>query len=160
VIKHGTASVFVFAPGSEGWLLAMVQHPRLSMVMIPGGHIETDENAEQGAVREVLEETGLPVRLLPAPAACLPPGYPHRRLEQPWWITELAVPRDSHVGEAHVHVDHLFVGLADSRDPVSPPVHDVVWLSEEQVAAHGSVFEDTKVLAKELFAAIGSLASA
>ena len=158
MLKHGTASTFVFALVGGHWRLGLIDHPRLSMAMIPGGHVESDETAAQAAWREVLEETGLEVRPLAAPSARMPHGYPHPVMAQPWWITELRVPRDNHLGEDHIHVDHVFVAVADSIDPVSQAEHPFTWCSEEEVLRSEVVFEDTKVLAKELFARIGDLA--
>lgn len=160
VKKHSTSSTFVFSQGPDGWELGMVLQPRLGKVMVAGGHEEDDETSEECAVREVVEEMGVRIRLIDAPAPSLPIGYPHPLVAQPWWITELQVPRDNHLDEDHVHVDHVFVAVADDRTPVSEPVHEVLWLSEAQVAENPNIFEDTKILAKELFVRIGELAAA
>lgn len=157
MIKHGTASTFVFARIGGEWRLGLIEHPRLAMAMIPGGHIEQDESAAEAAWREVREETGLEVRPLAGPAAPMPYGYPHPVVDQPWWITELRVPRDNHLAEDHVHIDHVFVAVADDTRPVCEPEHPFTWLCEEEVLSSGSVFADTKILAKELFSMIGGL---
>lgn len=158
MIKHGTASTFVFAVVDGGWKLGLIEHPRLGMAMIPGGHVEDDETAAHAAWREVREEAGLVVRPLAPPAARTPRGYPHPVMDQPWWVAELRVPRDNHLAEDHVHVDHVFVAVADSTVPVVAPEHPFTWMTEEEVVRSGSVFEDTKILAKELFAQIDELA--
>jgi len=74
-IKHATAGAFVFAHVDGEWKLGLIEHPRLRRLMIPGGHVEGDEHCAQAAVREVAEETGLRVRLLPTPAACTRPTW-------------------------------------------------------------------------------------
>ncbi|MCY0935970.1 NUDIX domain-containing protein [Streptomyces sp. H34-S4] len=158
MIKHGTASTFVFAWIGGDWRLGLIEHPRLAMAMIPGGHVEEDESAAEAAWREVREETGLKVRPLAAPAATMPAGYPHPVMAQPWWITELRVPRDNHLPEDHVHVDHVFVAVAEDTEPVCEPEHPFTWLSEEEVLASESVFADTKILAENLFSMIAELA--
>jgi ADP-ribose pyrophosphatase YjhB (NUDIX family) len=159
VLKHGTSSVFVFAWVDAQWRVGLIDHPRLGMAMIPGGHVEDDETAADAAWREVREETGLEVRPLRAPAASVPPGYPHPVMEQPWWVTELPVPRDNHLAEDHVHVDHVFVAVADSIEPLSPPEHPFGWWSEEELGRSELVFEDTRMLAAQLFAGIDELAA-
>jgi hypothetical protein len=78
-------------------------------------------------------------------------------MEQPWWVTELPVPRDNHLAEDHVHVDHVFVAVADSIEPVSAPEHPFAWWSEEELGRSELVFEDTRMLAAQLFAGIDGL---
>jgi len=161
VIKHLTASVFVFALVEGEWRVSMVQQPRLGKRMIPGGHVEDDETAAEAGIRETEEETGLRgVRLLAPTSPELPAGYPHPRMPQPWWVSELQVPADNHLGEPHVHVDHVFVALAGSSQPAGSGVHETVWMSLEELLEHPDVFEDTKLLAKELFPRIANAALA
>jgi len=158
VLKHGTSSVFVLARVEGQWRVALIEHPRLSMAMIPGGHIEDDETAAHAAWREVWEETGLRVRPVRAPAAEVPPGYPHPVMEPPWWITELPVPPDRHLAEEHVHVDHVFVAVAESIEPLSEPEHPSGWWTQAELMGSAQVFEDTKLLARQVFARIEELA--
>lgn len=160
MIKHLTASVFVFARFGGEWRVAMVQQPRLGKRMIPGGHVEDDETAAEAGERETEEETGLRgVTLLEPARPDLPAGYPHPRMPQPWWVSELRVPADNHLGEPHVHVDHVFVALADPGEPARAGVHETVWMSLEELLEHADVFEDTKLLAKELFPRIAQIAA-
>jgi 8-oxo-dGTP pyrophosphatase MutT (NUDIX family) len=157
VIKHGTSSTFVFARVEGQWRLGLIDHPRLRMAMIPGGHVEHDEAAVQAAWREVREETGLEARLVSAPSARVPQGYPYPVLEQPWWVTELRVPPDGHLAEEHVHIDHVFVAVADDLEPLAKPEHPFTWWRRDEVLQSDAVFADTKVLAEELFARIEQL---
>ncbi len=120
VIKEPTASTFVFRREAGTWLTALVWHPRLECWLpTGGGHVESAENAEEAAIREAREETGLDVQLLPGPAAPVPAGYPHKVLCAPWWITEMGVSPDNHTARRHLHLDHVFVGLhaGDVREP-------------------------------------------
>ena len=119
--KHQTSSVFVFRRLPGGWRIGLIQHPRFHRMMIPGGHVEPEESPAEAAVREVAEETGLAVTLVSPPAAPVPPGYRARRVAPPWWIAEYQVPADAHLGMAHVHVDHLYVALADGTAPGRAP---------------------------------------
>jgi 8-oxo-dGTP diphosphatase len=67
--------------GAEVWVfdgtltrVLLVRHPRRGWVP-PGGMVEPDETPREGAVREVLEETGLRVEPLPEPAAVAVRSY-------------------------------------------------------------------------------------
>ena len=120
-LKHPTSSVFVFRRLPGGWRIGLIRHPRFHLMMIPGGHVEPEESCAEAALREVAEETGLEVTLVSPPAAPVPRGYRGRRVAQPWWIAEYHVPADGHLDAAHVHVDHLYVALADSAPPATAP---------------------------------------
>ncbi len=43
----------------------LVNHPRYQKWIPPGGHIELDEQPEEAVIREIAEETGLDVELMP-----------------------------------------------------------------------------------------------
>jgi 8-oxo-dGTP pyrophosphatase MutT (NUDIX family) len=159
MIKHATASTFVFCEFVEGWRLGLIEHPRLRRRMVVGGHVEEDETQAEAAVREATEESGLQVRLLACPSPTLPVGSPHTPVPQPWWITEMLVPADNHLGEPHVHVDHQYVAIADSPVPVSEPVHPFGWYSMDELDGL-PMFPDTVLLAKALFPLIGAVAAA
>ena len=159
MIKHATASVFVFCEFPREWRLGLIEHPRLHKHMIVGGHVEGDETQAEAAVREAAEESGLRVRLLAAPSPALPRGYPHERVAAPWWITEVMVPADNHVREPHIHIDHQYVAIAESPVPVSEPAHPFGWFCAEELGGL-AMFEDTLLLARALFPGIGSVAAA
>lgn len=159
MIKHDTASTFVFCPFTDGWRLGLIKHPRLRLHMIPGGYVEDDENHEQAAIREVTEETGLvEVRLVAVPAPGLPEGYPHPPVAREWWKTEIMVPADNHVAEPHVHIDHQYLAVIDSPSPVHEPQHAFGWFAVEELSRL-AMPEDTRLLAEHLFPCIAELAA-
>ena len=158
-VKHATASVFVFGAARGGWRLGLIEHPRLGCLMLPGGHVETDESQAEAALREVGEETGLAgVVLLPVPAPALPAGFPHERVPSPWWITEQQVPADNHLGEPHVHLDHEYVAVAEVMEPAHPAAHPFGWYALEQLR-EPLMCQDTWLLAGPLFSCVGDLAA-
>lgn len=159
MIKHAMSSVFVFCEIEGQWRLGLIEHPRLGRNMIVGGHVEADETQAEAALRETVEESGLRVRLLACPSPLLPAGYPHAQVAAPWWITELMVPADNHLAEPHVHVDHQYVALAESPVPVSEPVHPFAWFGAGELEGL-SMFDDTRLLARELFPRIAALVAA
>lgn len=159
MIKHATSSTFVFHRFPPGWRLGLVAQPRLGRHMIVGGHVEVDETQAEAALREAAEESGLEVRLLACPTPALPAGYPHGQVPAPWWINEIMVPADNHWSQPHVHVDHQYVGIADSPEPVREPVHPFDWYALDDLDGL-DMFEDTRMLARVLFPIIGSITEA
>lgn len=156
MIKHETASTFVFGWQDERWCLGMIEHPRLRQSMIPGGHVEADEHQAEAAVREVREETGLKVRLVAGPAPILPTGFPHQQVPPAWWTTEQTVPPDNHLPEPHVHIDHQYVAVADSVEQLAHPGHPFRWVARDELQSL-RMFEDTRILADLLFAAVDTI---
>ena len=149
-VKHATASVFVFCNLAQGWRIGLIRHPIFGRLMIPGGHVEPDESSQQAALREVGEETGVAVRLVKAPGAPLPAGIGRTQVAQPWWIVEQPVPYDHHVAGPHVHLDHLYVAVAEGPDPVTEPAHPFGWYAAAELAGL-HMFDDTRLLASVLF---------
>jgi 8-oxo-dGTP pyrophosphatase MutT (NUDIX family) len=152
-------SALVFSRFAEGWRLCLIMHPRLGMLLPAGGHVEADETTAEAALREVLEETGLRIRLLPPLSMPVPPGTPHIAVPAPWWILEMQVPADRHEPRPHVHVDFIYVAVAE-QVTAGPAAHQVEWLSAAEVGEHPGVVEDTRLLAKEVFARIDELMDA
>jgi ADP-ribose pyrophosphatase YjhB (NUDIX family) len=111
-----------------------------------------DETPAQAGIREVLEETGLDVTLVPGPSAPLPARFPHRAVPAPWLVAEVPASPDRHTGERHLHVDHVYVATADSPLPVRHPEHEVRWFTPAEIATTPDVSEDSRVLATRLLA--------
>jgi 8-oxo-dGTP pyrophosphatase MutT (NUDIX family) len=157
-VKHATASTFIFAYFHDGWRLGLIEHPRYARHMIPGGHVEDFESQADAALREVEEESGLRVRLVKLPTPPLPTGFAPPQVTPPWWIVEVPAPADNHLSEHHIHVDHLYVAVADDPTPVAGAAHPFAWFSESQLAEL-RMFEDTRLVAKVLFSCIDDLAA-
>ncbi|MDP8921526.1 MAG: NUDIX domain-containing protein [Chloroflexota bacterium] len=60
VVREFTVATFVVHRGR----VLLLWHPKHAMWLPPGGHIEAGELPDEAAVREVLEETGVRVRLV------------------------------------------------------------------------------------------------
>ena len=109
---HVTASVLI--TGHRGVIL--LKHKKLGIWVQPGGHIDDGETPAEAAVREAVEETGLPVTLL-APEA---------------------VQVDVHPGpRGHTHLDLRFLCTAPDDDPRPPKgeSQEVYWFSWPQAIA-------------------------
>lgn len=154
MIKHDTASLFVFHHDAAlGWRVGLIKHPLFGVWMQPGGHVEDDETPYEAAVREAREETGLAqVRFVevhtPPTVAATATAVP---MPLPVWIIEHPVPKgDNHVREAHVHIDHKFLAVADSEVPATTPEQPFEWFGREQVAELDT-FGDVRAVSAALF---------
>jgi 8-oxo-dGTP pyrophosphatase MutT (NUDIX family) len=145
--KHATASVYVLATSRNGRKLALIRHPRFGKWMVPGGHVEPDENPAQTAIREVREETGLEIRLLPPVAARLPVEVSDPAVPLPYWIVEEHIPADRDP-RPHIHVDHLYVavptGVVRAYENLG-----VTWHTADQLTAL-DMFDGTRAFALAL----------
>jgi 8-oxo-dGTP pyrophosphatase MutT (NUDIX family) len=159
-IKHVTASTFVFSKLDDEWRLGLILHPLFGRLMIPGGHVESNESAPETARREVAEETGLAITILPAPSVPVPDAVTAlgRLVSPPWWILEQPVDSDNHLAQEHIHVDHIYVAIANLAEPLTHPAHPFSWHALGELPTL-NMFGDTRALGSQLFGEIESLAS-
>ena len=59
--RHFTASAYVV----NDQKVLLHYHKKVRLVLPPGGHIEPNETPAESAIREVKEETGLKVKIIP-----------------------------------------------------------------------------------------------
>ena len=112
--RHVTASALVIDPDRA--VVLLVDHLLSGWRQMPGGHVERDESADEAAVREVAEETGVHAALWIRPGGLTPVPGALRRRPVPLLICEFAAPADPAWDEpAHRHIDSLYVAVADSR---------------------------------------------
>ena len=99
--RHYTATGFVVDKKS----ILLHWHNKLDMWLPPGGHIEPGEDPEQAIIREVLEETGLAVKVINTGPE-LKQNYP---LQIPPPLTILIEDIDDPVSGFHKHIDMIYV---------------------------------------------------
>lgn len=115
-------SAFVVHDGK----VLLVNHPRYGKWICVGGHVELDEDPDTALEREVLEETGLNVRILG---------------EKPDIVTGgghfLRTPQYMHVHEAnapHKHIALIYFVVSDSSEFVLSDEHSAAaWLGEDEL---------------------------
>ena len=132
--RHFTVTGFVSLDGRT----ALHWHPRLDMWLPPGGHIEPDEDPLQAVLREVREETGLEVDVLPsAPAFAYaqPPQLP-----VPAAMAVYDIPRDGSLDEAHQHIDLIYFTRPRDVAPALPQDDDCwAWVDEVTLRKRGAL---------------------
>jgi 8-oxo-dGTP pyrophosphatase MutT (NUDIX family) len=93
--RHFTVAVFVVWEGK----VLLHWHRKLGMWLPPGGHIEENELPDDAAVREVLEETGLPVKLV---------GDRREDVPDPVQLHRPAGVQLENIGPGHQHIDLIY----------------------------------------------------
>lgn len=118
--RHATGSMVVFDPTAR---MVLLIHHRVSGVwQFPGGHVDMGEAPAEAALREVYEETGVRASLVDQPGITLP-GM--TAAGTPCLVMEIPAPAKPDRGPGkpaeppHSHIDHLFLGIADSTAPVT-----------------------------------------
>lgn len=110
--RHFVATAFVVYGDS----VLLHWHRKVKGWLPPGGHVEPNEDPVQAVLREVLEETGLDVKIVPSA-----PLFPVEDLEQvqpPVTILIEDIPDD---GEGpHKHIDFIYFTVPREA-PDSPP---------------------------------------
>ena len=109
LIRHFTATGFVVYEGQ----VALHWHKKVKAWLPPGGHIEDNEDPVEAVVREVLEETGIDVKIV-ATSPVLDLDYPEQVLP-PFTI----MVEDIHdpVDGFHKHIDMIYFCLPLSDAP-------------------------------------------
>jgi ADP-ribose pyrophosphatase YjhB (NUDIX family) len=103
LVREFTVAVFVVHCGR----VLLLFHPKIGLWLPPGGHIEEGELPDEAAVREVLEETGVRVRLVGDRGVDV--AYP-RQLVRPAGI------QLEDIAPGHQHIDLVYFAVPIDDD--------------------------------------------
>lgn len=112
--SHLTSSVLIYSPDLENVLL--IEHRVLGLWVYPGGHLESDEDPAECAIREAQEEVGLQISLHSGPGARLQETLRKfapeetKVLPQPFVILSEVIEGGSE--GRHRHIDLVFLATA------------------------------------------------
>ena len=131
MIRHFTVSAFVsvgggILDGAPSGTTLLHWHAKNGMWLPPGGHVERDEDPIEAVHREVLEETGLAVVVLPTQALF---GYAEpRQLAAPATIMVEDIV-DHSLDGPHQHIDSVYFTRPEPAD--QPIGAGWVWVPAE-----------------------------
>ena len=122
-----TVAVFVV---SNDRVLIML-HPKLGILLPPGGHIEPNELPDQAALREVHEETGLEVRLV---------GETALSVDEPAQLVRPEGVQLEDIEPNHQHIDLIYfaVPLDASEPQPGDGVNHLRWYTPEELLLSGA----------------------
>jgi len=128
-VNHFTATGIVFNSKNQ---VLMVFHKKLNVWLPPGGHIEEDELPDDAVIREILEETGIRVKIkslkqdidISNKDSC-------RELERPFII----LLEDIEGNGKHNHIDMIYIcsALNDEFTPQKLEVSDIGWFTLDEI---------------------------
>lgn len=131
ITRDFTVATFVVDRGRVLLLL----HPKLSLWLPPGGHIDPHELPDEAAIREVVEETGIVVELTGQPGLLLDDPAAPRQLVRPEGI------QIEQITPTHQHIDLIYFARPVSGAPVTIALEAGVtagdWYTQEEMDGLG-----------------------
>ena len=150
--------------GATGGATLLHWHRKVGLWLPPGGHIEPGEDPIEAALREVMEETGMAVEIVPTAA---PFGYGDPP-QLPAPATIMVEPIRAFGGDAaHQHIDLIY--FTRPLDGAGDPPPGWRWIDREQLernapimvdGADAEVSEDVRVLGMAAIDHIAALGGA
>ena len=100
------------------------EHPKLGLWLPCGGHIEANELPDDAAVRECLEETGVPIQLV---------GEKALEVSEPRQLIRPRGVQLEPIAPGHEHIDLVYLALpVAGYDGSLSPAHGFAWYTLEQ----------------------------
>jgi ADP-ribose pyrophosphatase YjhB (NUDIX family) len=137
--KHWTATLLLIEEGK----VLLIWHPKFSLWLPPGGHVDPGELIHEAALRETKEEVGLNALILSDERLTVDEknakSVPRPFLMQ---LEEIPPHKDQ---PAHQHIDAIFVGRIVG-DPTLRGTEEAVWWPIEELEGlhqEGKLFKET-----------------
>jgi 8-oxo-dGTP pyrophosphatase MutT (NUDIX family) len=155
LVRHFTVTGFV----SHQRRTALHWH-KFGIWLPPGGHIEPDEDPVGAVLREVREETGLAVEIVPATAAFAYQDPP--QLPSPVTIGVYDISNgDGQLPDPHQHIDLIYFTRPVEDDPRLPDDgHRWEWVDADTLRTSTTIKHDVRVLGLAAIEAVARAAAA
>lgn len=152
MIKHFTATVYVLAKIDGEVKVLLHKHKKLGIWIGVGGHIESNENSVEAALREAKEETGLTITLLStslkgSTLTGLNP-YSVKQIPTPEFLLEENIP-PYHDHPSHYHLDCIYFGAAKNIKNLRMQ-EEFLWCSKNDLRGMKLQFEVAHIAPKAI----------
>ncbi|MEJ7839368.1 MAG: NUDIX domain-containing protein [Thermomicrobiales bacterium] len=111
-------------------------HQKLQLWLPPGGHIEAHELPDDAAVREVMEEAGISVRLADARDG------PIDRSDQPRQLTRPAGIQLESISPDHEHIDLIYFAVPVSEHDDVVVSEGMLWLNLAEIGSRPDITDE------------------
>jgi len=106
--------------------ILLVEHAKLGVWLYPGGHVELDETPDEATCREILEETGLKVKIIGSTNDALSnAGLDVKVLHTPYLVWRQRIPEGDRY---HFHTDLVYVcclSVPDAKSEIVPQPSEI-----------------------------------
>jgi ADP-ribose pyrophosphatase YjhB (NUDIX family) len=129
----------------------LIWHKKSGKLLAPGWHLNSEEEPHKGALRELLEETGVEGRilnLLETPQVETPSTA---QLPTPFCILYEKIPAEVE-GEEHMHIDFVYAVEISLFEPLSLHAEEVSlaqWVPSEDID-HIDTYENVKQVCRAI----------
>lgn len=151
--KDFVSSIFLFAKIEDNWNVLLLHHKKLNKWLIPGGHIEYNENPIEAIKREVFEETGINnFEFLTFIHIDYSTYSDAKHFLPPEYMFEEIIKQHKETPE-HIHVDLIYLGKVKDFELILNKVeaNALKWCTENEIDEM-ELFEMTRVISKKVFA--------
>ena len=144
VQNHFTATGIVFNSDNK---ILMIHHNKLQVWLPPGGHVDENELPDDAVIREILEETGINVKLISNKRelnfidGC-------KELETPFSI----LLEDIEGNGTHNHIDMIYLCYALNEDfsPQTIEVSAIGWFNFDEIKQLKTYDNVVKIISKAI----------
>lgn len=140
--RHFTATTYVV----DNNRVLLLEHKKIGTWLPPGGHLEKNELPHETALREIIEETGLDIKLI------TDQDYKEHEKQfekdsqvniapQPWKILL------EKIEENHYHIDLIYIAITKNNKKPKGEEHKFKWFDLKELEQTNQVIPNVKYLA-------------
>ena len=146
MLKHFSATVYVIAKIDGETRVLLHMHKKHNHWYGLGGHVESDEDPVEAAIREAKEEAGIDVKIISM--------HPLTSFKHAHELITPVLLMDQDINGGHRHIDCIYFGT--TPDPTKVKMNEEFrWCSKKDINTM-DLQDDTRYIVKQAFGAYKS----